>query len=152
MIHVILTCVAVVLGFLAASSGTVGFWTGVFVGAVMITSGKKWLLHAVGELRKEQAAKDASEMLRQAALAKRVQALEAEKAAAAVATQKVEAPLPPLPPQSIETTQPLPPAVVKLRKQMDTAPAAPAKPVIHWPELDEVPSFMEAPMFAMPPN
>lgn len=136
MRHVILTLIAGVLGLLAASTASAGFWTGLFVGAVMATSGKKWFLHLLAQAKKEQAMKEAQASAREAVLMKRVEKMEAERAMASTVVQQPLPPVPPPPPQSQAT-------VIGAPHRQNVA--IPNEPELNWPALDKG-------IFAMPPN
>ncbi len=146
MFHVVATSVAFIVGMLAASASASGFWTGVFVGAVMATSGKIWLKHIWAEAVKAQAAKEAQLATREAALQKAIQKMEAEKAAAAAAAQPAAAPVvatPPPPPPPVSKAQP--PREVTPKPGPQPLPEEVFSPAMQWPTI-------EGASFAMPPN
>lgn len=133
MIHVVLSIIALILGALAAMSAASGFWTGVFVGAVMATSGLKWAKHAWGEALKAQAIKEAQLAAREAALQRAVQKMEADKAAHAAPGQQEQQVAPPPPPTTPKSAKSQP--EVTPRPGPAPLPEEAFTPAMHWPPL-----------------
>ncbi|MDT8992839.1 hypothetical protein RQP54_18340 [Curvibacter sp. APW13] len=165
MIHVVLTFISLILGALAAMSAAPGFWTGCFVGAVMATSGLKWAKHLWTEAQKAQLMKEMQLAAREAALAKSIAKMEAEKAAAAQAPQASQPTVP-----APVVVPPPPPPPVAAQAATVPAPSAPSRPStvtpkpgpqplpdshftvpdLIWPKIEK--GTGTGPAFAAPPN
>lgn len=93
-LHKIGVGLAAVLGLFAMVTGATGFWTGMFVGVVMATSGMKLLKAQLEKVRAEEAAKEASQAAKDALAKKRAEELEKQTHTAA---KPIAVPPPPPP-------------------------------------------------------
>lgn len=142
--HVILSCLALLVGAMAASSGASGFWTGCFVGAILATSGVTWAKAKLSELAKAHAARETQLAMREAALQKSVerfnqeQAQKAQQQAVPVPSQVQAAPVvvppPPPPPSQPKVEAPLG-SVPKVGP--GPLPETAFKPALQWPVLGD---------------
>ena len=144
MIHIILTAIAAMVGVVAAATSPSGFWTGIFVGSIMATSGWKWVKSVAVQATLKQQMKDATEAARLRVFEKSQLALAPQVPVSQAATPVIPEPpvkAPPIRASTPTAGSPVPKRVVPTERMEDLPP---------WPSLDQ--PFPQEGLYAKPPN